>query len=80
MLINIAQETLNSFPILEKDNPAILMSQNVAATLVHLIISCSLATFEFSSCNYALRLCQYVGMLKLRKKTLYLRPHSDVEA
>lgn len=80
MLINIARETLNSFPILEKDNPAIIMSQNVAEMLVHLIISCSLATVEFSSCDYALWFCQYVGMLKLHKKTLYLSPHSDVEA
>lgn len=33
MLINIAEET-----VLEKDKPAILMSQNAAAMLPHLII------------------------------------------
>lgn len=74
MLINIAEETL-----LEKDKPAILMSQNAAAMLPHLIISCSLATFEFFSRNYALRLCQRVEMWKLQKKTLYLSIHLDVE-
>lgn len=49
---------------------------NVAAKLVHLIISCSLATFEFSPSNYAPQWGQYVGVLKLRRKTL----HSDVIA
>lgn len=75
MLINIAEETL-----LQKDKPAILMSQNAAAVLPHLIISCSLATFEFFfSRNYALQLCQHVRMWKLRKETLHLSIHSDVE-
>lgn len=71
MLNNITK--LNSFPISEKDNPALLMSQNVAATLVHLIISCSFSTFEFSSCNYALWLsgCQVV---ETAEKVSLLKP------
>lgn len=51
---------LSSFQISEKDIAVILMpenlqtmtrSQNVAAEAVHLIISCSLATTEFSPSN-----------------------------
>lgn len=59
--------------MLEKDNPALLMSQNVAATLAHLIISCSFSTFEFSSCNYApwLSVCQDV---ETAEKVSLLKP------
>lgn len=75
MLINIAEETL-----LEKDKPAIL-SQNAAEMLPHLIISCSLATFNFFFFFFAIMLCGCVSMSmwKLWKKSLYLSTHLDIE-
>lgn len=76
---------LSHFQILEKDIAVILMpqtlqtmtwSQNVAAKAVHLIISCSLATIEFSPSNCAPQWRQYGDLLKL--PYLSLNPEVDI--